>query len=182
MDDYLGAIKIFAGDYAPRNFMKCEGQLMDITKNQALYSLLGTIYGGDGKNTFMLPDLRGRLIIDSGQGRMTPGDLNSAPLTQRIRGQKGGLETVTLTLDNIPAHTHTFSAISGDQESKDPKDNYLGKTNSDFYGFATEAESLLPMAAGAVGMVGGKGHENMPPYLCLTYIICVSGNYPPRPE
>lgn len=175
MEDFIGTIKIFAGNYAPINYMKCEGQSINIRDNAALFSLLGTTYGGDGRNTFLLPDLRGRLIIDSGQGQR---------LTYRARGDKGGEETVKLTLSNIPPHKHTFSAISGNRESSDPRGNYLGTAASKFYATAKDSESdtFVKMAAGAVGTIGGKGHENMPPFLCLTYIICINGIYPPRPE
>ncbi len=181
MDDYLGVIKIFSGNYAPRNFMKCEGQTMQINGNQGLYSLLGTTYGGDGRNTFMLPDLRGRLIIDSGQGYVTPGNPSSGNLTYRARGLKEGEEKVMLSLSNIPPHTHTFNALSGNRESANPQDNYLGNTASNFYAEAKPTDTLVTMAAGAVGSIGGQGHENMPPFICLSYIICVYGLYPPRP-
>ncbi len=181
MDEYIGTIKIFAGDYAPLNYMKCEGQTLKIKENVALYSLLGTTYGGDKINTFMLPDLRGRLIIDPGLGYINPYDHNSSNLSYRTRGEKGGEEKVTLTLDNIPPHTHTYSALSGNRESRYPEDNYLGNTASDFYAAAKPTDTLVQMAKGAIGYIGGQAHENMPPFICLTYIICVVGLYPEKP-
>lgn len=181
MEDYIGTIKIFAGNFAPRDYMKCEGQVLLIKEYAALYSLLGIAYGGDAKNNFMLPDLRGRLVIDSGIGKMIPGNQGSQNLTPRNRGDKGGLEAVTLTLDNIPPHTHQFNALSGNRESKEPLNNFLGKTNTDFYASKQQADVLQQMAPGTVGSVGGKAHQNMPPFLSLTYIICVWGLYPNRP-
>ncbi|PLK43460.1 phage tail protein [Emticicia sp. TH156] len=173
MEEYVGTIKIFAGDYAPRNYMKCEGQTLPIMTYQALFALLGTTYGGDGRNTFMLPDLRGRLIVQTGK---MPGSPNN-----RQRGEKGGQEKVTLTLSNIPPHTHTYSALSGNRESPNPLDNYLGNTASAFYAQKAPADNLVAMAPGAVGTIGGQPHENMPPFIVLNYIICTYGFYPPRP-
>ncbi|UTA68941.1 MULTISPECIES: phage tail protein [Emticicia] len=176
MDEYIGTIKIFAGDFTPQYYLKCEGQTLPIAKYQALYALLGTTYGGDGRNTFMLPDLRGRLIIDSGRGNN-----GSSYLTLRERGQKGGEEKVTLTLSHIPPHTHTYSALSGSRESTDPQNNYLGNTASNFYVEAKPADNLVAMAAGAISPIGGQAHENMPPFIALNYIICTAGLYPPMP-
>ena len=182
MEDYIGTIKIFAGNFAPIDYLKCEGQVLLIREYTALYSLLGTAYGGDAKDNFMLPDLRGRLIIDSGTGKMNPGDKASQNLTSRNRGDKGGLEAVTLTLNNIPPHTHQFNALSGNRESKEPLNNFLGKSSGNFYASKQQADVLQQMAPGTVGPVGGKAHENMPPFLSLTYIICVRGYFPPRPS
>ncbi|UTA68944.1 phage tail protein [Emticicia sp. 21SJ11W-3] len=173
MDEYVGTIKIFAGDYAPRNYLKCEGQTLPIMTYQALFALLGTTYGGDGRNTFMLPDLRGRLIVQTGQ---MPGSPN-----YRRLGEKGGEEKVTLTLSNIPPHTHTYSALSGNRESPNPQNNYLGNTASTFYAQKGPDDKLVAMAPGAVGTIGGQPHENMPPFIVLNYIICTFGLYPPRP-
>ncbi|PLK43457.1 phage tail protein [Emticicia sp. TH156] len=171
MEEYIGTVKIFVGDFTPKYYLKCEGQILPIQKYQALFAVLGTTYGGDGRTTFMLPDLRGRLIVDTGPSRESP--------KYRQRGEKGGEEKVTLTLSNIPPHTHTYSALSGNRESPNPQDNYLGNTTSIFYAQKAPADNLVAMAAGAVGTIGGQAHENMPPFIALNYIICTTGLYPP---
>lgn len=171
MEGTLGEIRLFAGKIAPRNWEICNGKLLLISQNQALFSLLGTIYGGDGKLKFALPDLRGRTIIHPDG----PYDL----------GDYGGEANHQLSIQEIPGHTHT-AAIQGSTtlgSTNNPTGNYLGSTNSGslpaIYATTTDA----PMGAGTVKVqsVGsGTPHNNMQPYLGLNYIICVNGEYPTR--
>ncbi len=172
MDEYIGAIQIFAGNFAPRGWALCEGQILPIQQNTALFSILGTTYGGNGTTTFGLPDLRGRMPIGFGAG---PG------LTPRQLGEKSGAEAVTLTTAQIPSHTHTYNALSGNRESTSPANNFLGVAPGAWYGQKDAGDTLLPMGAEAVSPAGGsQPHNNMPPYLGLSFIICLQGIYPPR--
>ncbi|MFN3589936.1 MAG: phage tail protein [Spirosomataceae bacterium] len=172
MDEYIGTISIFAGSFVPQDWALCDGRTLPIAQNAALFSILGTTYGGDGKTTFALPDLRGRIPIGAGQGN---------GLTRRDLGKTGGVETVTLTTQQIPAHTHTFNALSGSRESKDPTGNYLGIAGGNFYSVFNPGDTLIPMGSDAVSPAGGgQPHENMPPFLGLNYIICIKGLFPPR--
>lgn len=175
-------IKIFAGNFAPKNYMICEGQTLSIRQNTALYAVIGITYGGDGKDTFKLPDLRGRMIVGEGLGKENPGNSNSADLTYRKRGDIGGLESVPLSANQIPPHTHKYNALSGNRESSSPLDNFLGVAAGNFYASKGPSDQLRQMAPGAVENAGGgKGHNNMPPNLVINFIICVLGLYPPRP-
>lgn len=173
MDEYIGTISLFAGNFAPRNWALCNGQILNIQQNTALFSIVGPNYGGDGKTTFALPDLRGRVPIGVGQG---------IGLTNRELGKVGGEEAVTLTTTQIPSHTHTYNALSGNRESKDPSGNFLGITPGLWYAQKNTGDTLLPMNAETVSSAGGgQPHNNMPPFLGLNYIICTNGLYPPRP-
>jgi microcystin-dependent protein len=172
MDEYIGMIKLFAGNFAPKNFLFCEGQTMSIAQYSALFAILGTTYGGDGKTNFKLPDLRGRVSIGAGNG---PG------LTPRVPGETGGTENVTLTVDQIPPHNHTYNALSGNREAPSPEGNFLGTAAGNFYSQQDPGDLLLPMNAGAISNSGGgQAHNNMQPFLSLNYIICVFGIYPSR--
>lgn len=172
MDEYIGMIKLFAGNFAPKNFLFCEGQTILISQNSALFAILGTTYGGDGKTNFKLPDLRGRTPVGAGNG---PG------LTPRPAGQAGGSENVTLTSDQIPPHTHTYNALSGSREAPSPEGNFLGTAAGNFYSQQDPGDQLLPMNAGAISQAGGgQAHNNMQPFLSLNYIICVYGIYPSK--
>lgn len=172
MEEYIGAIQIFAGNFAPQGWALCEGQLLPIQQNPALFSLLGTTYGGNGTTTFGLPDLRGRMPIGAGVG---PG------LTPRQLGEKNGAEAVTLTPAQIPAHTHTYNALSGNRETTNPQGNFLGIAPGPWYAEMNAGDTLLPMNGGTVSPAGGsQAHTNMQPYLALNFIICLQGIYPPR--
>lgn len=177
MEAFIATILLFAGNFAPRGWLFCQGQLLPINQNQALFSLLGTTYGGDGVTTFALPDLRSRVPVGAGQG---PG------LTNRALGEKGGTETVALSAEQLPAHTHQLLASTAPADLNDPTNAALAQTVDPSYTpgppvYAKDAPTV-PMMAGSVGAAGGsQSHPNMPPYLGLNYIICLEGIYPSRP-
>lgn len=177
MDGYIGEVKMFAGNFAPVDWMFCQGQQLNIQQYQALYSILGTQYGGNGSTVFNLPDLRSRVPVGAGQG---------AGLANRPQGAKGGAETVTLTITQIPSHSHTVNGLSGGIETNTPKNNFLPEyvnTAAKFYSIKDNpADVLLPMNPETLTNTGGsQAHENMPPFLSINYIICVNGLYPERP-
>jgi len=169
-EPFVGQIMIFAGNFAPRGWAFCDGQLLAVSQNDALFSLLGTIYGGNGRTTFGLPDLRGRIPIHAGSG---PG------LTPRQLGSKGGAERVTLPVNQIPSHTHDLMADSGQGDTSSPGNNVLAYDRRE-----RQYSSLAPdvnMAESAVENTGGsQAHENMPPYQALHYCIALFGVYPSR--
>jgi microcystin-dependent protein len=166
-EPFLGEVRMFAGNFAPQGWTFCDGQLLQINQYQALYSLLGTTYGGDGFSTFGLPDLRGRVPFHSGNG---PG-LDPIQL-----GQKGGLARVTLNPAQMPSHNHGLLGHSGPGQGGIPLDRTLACTQiRGLYG----APANMPMAADAISVVGGSGaHENMPPFVGLNYIIALDGSFP----
>jgi microcystin-dependent protein len=180
-DPYIGEIRMFAGDYAPAGWALCNGQLMQISNNPALFSLLGTTYGGNGRTTFGLPDLRGRVPVQPGTG---PG------LTPYRQGQGGGLETVALSAQQAPAHTHDISvevkAVAGAGNQSAPGDHVWaadprGATNV----YSDAAPDTTMNANAAVGTAepnagGGQAHENRPPFLAINFIIALEGTYPSR--
>lgn len=169
MEPFIGQILMFAGNFAPRGWALCDGQLLPISQHQALFSILGTIYGGDGRTTFALPDLRGRAPIHAGTG---PG------LTSRRLGEKGGAESVALGVNEMPAHGHTFRALSCDGNSADPGGNVLAKIKG---GFESNDKPDTDLSADTItSSGGGKAHNNMPPYLAMNYIIALQGVYPSR--
>ena len=170
-DPFIAEIIMFGGNFAPRSWAFCNGQLLPIAQNTALFSLLGTTYGGDGQTTFGLPGLQGRAPMHPGRG---PG------LTPRNLGEKGGEETVTLTTTQIPNHTHTLTASSATAGDSAPEGNVLANATrrDDVYGPAT---NLGNMAASSVGNTGGnEAHENMQPSLAVNFIIALQGTYPSR--
>lgn len=171
MDSYLGTILLFAGNFAPLNFMFCQGQLLQVTQYNALFSLLGNFYGGSAPVTFALPDLRSRIPIGFGQGN---------GLSPYALGAAGGLESVTLGSSQIPAHSHqNFPGFSNSPGQVSPAGNYpanLGAPNA-VYGTSNDGQ----MGGTVTSIVGGnQPHENRQPYLALNYIICVYGQYPSR--
>jgi len=171
MEPLLGQIMLFGGNFAPRGWAFCNGQLLQISANTALFSILGTTYGGDGKVTFGLPDLRGRVAIHAGQGN---------GLTPRAIGQSSGSETVTLTINQMPAHNHVVNPkYSNSPGQINPANNYpanLGAPNA-VYGATGDG----PMGNAIVSNSGGsQPHENMQPWLCINYIIATTGIYPTR--
>jgi microcystin-dependent protein len=171
MDPLLAQITLTATNFAPKGWATCDGQIINVNSNTALFALLGTTFGGNGQVTFALPDLRGRVAIGSGNG---PG------LTARALGAKGGSETVTLTLNQMPAHNHqvypNFAAVPG---QVNPANNFpanLGAPNA-VYGSSADGN----MGAAIVANAGGnQPHENMQPWLCLNYIIATQGVFPSR--
>lgn len=168
-EPFIGEIKMFAGNFAPRGWALCDGQLLAISQNDALFSLLGTIYGGDGRTTFGLPDMRGRLPLHLGTG---PG------LSPRTIGSRGGQENVTITSNQLPAHSHTFQATSEFAESTTPSGNTLAaSTGASIYGSGT----AIAMNAAIVENTGGsQSHTNVMPYTCMNFIIALLGIYPSR--
>ena len=163
---YIGEIRMFGGSFAPQSWAFCDGQLQSIAQNNALFSLLGTTYGGDGQTTFALPDLRGRFPLHQGTG----GGATYA------MGQVAGVETVTLTVQQIPAHTHTPMANSGAGNQASPAGNVwaasaLGQFSSSAPGVAMNANALTNSG-------GSQPHDNMPPYLVITFIIALFGVFP----
>jgi len=175
-EGFIGEIKMFAGNFAPRNWALCDGQILQISQYSALFSLLGTTYGGDGRTTFALPDLRGRVPIHRGTG---PG------LSTKYWGERGGQERVTLSHAQMPAHTHTAKAYADTSagSSDKPKDMLPARNAAATpqYGNNFAALSNMNSAAVTVGSAGGsQAHENMQPYLTIHYIICLQGIYPSR--
>lgn len=166
---YIGEIRIFAGTYNPRGWAFCYGQLVPIAQNPALYSILGTTYGGNGTSTFGLPDLRGRTPIGAGSG---------AGLTPRVLGQMSGVESVTLLSTQIPQHTHALNASSGAPTTNAPSGSLLPTGSSRIYAQGSPSTQLAPSSIGVAG--GSQPHENMQPFLALTYIIATEGIYPSR--
>jgi microcystin-dependent protein len=158
---YVGEIRIFGGNFAPANWMFCEGQLLPISEYETLFNLIGTYYGGDGQSTFGLPDLRGRLPIHMGNGF--------------VLSQTGGVEAVTLSANTIPAHNHTVTASSSPSYTSVPNGNYLA-SGPDIYDQGKPGTAVM---AGAISSAGGsQPHSNFQPYLCLEFIISLFGIYP----
>ena len=160
---YVGEIRMFAGNFAPAGWLFCEGQLLPISENETLFQLIGTTYGGDGESTFGVPDLRGRIPIHQGNGF--------------ILAETGGAEEITLTVNQIPAHSHALlgSAVNGSQAN--PANQTLASsTVMTPYAVETPSASLAPNAVGPVG--GSQPHTNFAPYLCVSFIISLFGIFP----
>jgi microcystin-dependent protein len=173
-EPFIAEIRMFAGNFAPRGWALCDGQLLPISQNEALFSLVGTTYGGDGRTTFGLPDLRGRAPIHMGQG---PG------LTNKRIGQKGGQEEVVLTVNQMPAHNHSarVQADSTVATTDKPQNALPARNAASTPQYGTSASSALHPDAVVVGQKGGnQAHPNMQPYLTINYIIALQGTYPSR--
>jgi microcystin-dependent protein len=162
---YVGEIRIFAGNFAPAGWMFCEGQLLPISEYETLFNLIGTTYGGDGQSTFGLPDLRGRIPIHQGNGFTL--------------AENGGAEEITLTVNQIPSHTHaalgSTNTGAGTSPTNDVLCNLTGATNS-LYGTDNPKLFLSPTSISSVG--GSQPHSNFQPYLCVDFIISLFGIYP----
>lgn len=169
-EPYIGEIRMFAGNFAPRGWAFCDGQLLAVSQNDALFSLFGTIYGGDGRTTFGLPDLRGRVPIHAGSG---PG------LSPRRLGSRGGAESVTITDAQLPAHTHQLNA-SGDLAGRgNAQGNVLAKSgNLDLYSGDAPNTALASQAVTAAGST--QAHTNLMPFLAVHFIVALVGIYPSR--
>lgn len=168
-EPFVGEIRMFAGNFAPRGWAFCDGQLLAVSQNDALFSLLGTIYGGDGRTTFGLPDLRGRIPIHAGTG---PG------LSSRRLGAKAGGENETLTTNQLPSHSHQLVASSQPAADLQPSGNLLADTTVDIY---VQENPNTDMAAALVSNIGGsRSHTNLMPFLCIHFIIALFGIYPSR--
>lgn len=168
-EPFVGEIRMFAGSFAPRGWAFCDGQLLAVSQNDALFSLFGTIYGGDGRTTFGLPDLRGRIPIHAGAG---PG------LSDRRLGSKGGTEQVTLTANQIPSHSHPWQASGDGASAALPKEAALAATTTNVY---HSSANLVGMNGAMVGNTGGsQPHTNLMPTLCIHFIVALFGIYPSR--
>jgi microcystin-dependent protein len=168
-DPFVAEIRIFGFNFPPKGWAFCDGQIMPLSQNTALFSLLGTTYGGDGKSTFALPDLQGQAPMHPGQG---PG------LSLHDLGETGGSETVTLLESEIPSHSHTLRASLDDAEVAIPSPaRTLAKASSNMYGAAPNA-AMAPEALVPAG--GDQPHNNMQPYLTLNFCIALQGVFPPR--
>jgi microcystin-dependent protein len=169
-EPFVGEIRMFGGNFAPRNWAFCDGQLLSISSNDALFSLLGTTYGGDGRTTFGLPDLRGRLPNHQGSG---PG------LTHRRIGQKLGVENATPTVAQLASHAHPLMGSSALASSPSPSGNVPAQSTSiDLYIDESPSTGLDPSAITSVG--GGQSHANVMPFQCVSFIIALFGIYPSR--
>ena len=160
---YIGEIRMFAGNFAPAGWMFCEGQLLPISENETLFNLIGTTYGGDGQETFALPDLRGRIPIHAGSGF--------------ILAETGGAEEITLTVNQIPAHSHPLLATSNPGSITAPANGVLAKTTTGF--LYINENPTGTMAATSISPVGGsQPHTNFQPYLCVNFILSLFGIFP----
>ncbi len=186
MEGTIGEIRLFGGNFAPRNWAFCEGQLLPIAQNTALFAILGTIYGGDGRTTCGLPDLKGRVALHDGAG---PG------LPTYSLGSKGGTATNTLTINNIPSHTHsgTIKVADGKGDSFGANGNYIAQKAIDVDANPNTTVEVYKTAAGATfnsgntvngsestATGGGQAIDNHPPFLGLRFIICLQGTFPSR--
>jgi microcystin-dependent protein len=161
---YVGEIRMFAGNFAPAGWMFCEGQLLPISDYQTLFNLIGTTYGGDGQSTFALPDLRGRLPIHQGGGFTL--------------AENGGVEQVTLGVQQIPAHSHPFLATTNLANQTSPSAALLAQTTGSIKIYEA-IPGALAMAPAAIGSTGGsQPHSNFQPYLCINFIISLFGVFP----
>lgn len=163
---YVGEIRMFGGNFAPAGWMFCEGQLLPISENETLFNLIGTTYGGDGQSTFALPDLRGRVPIHFGNGF--------------IQAETGGVETVTLTVPQIAAHSHALLCTSNPASASAPGGKVLPAITSSAtitpYGTDAPLVNLSPNAMTTIG--GSQPHNNFQPYLCVDFIISLFGIFP----
>lgn len=169
-DPFVAEIRIFPFNFPPKGWAFCNGQLMPISQNTALFSLLGTTYGGDGKSNFALPDLEGRAPMHPGQG---------AGLSLHDLGETGGSETVTLLESEIPAHSHTVNASNGPANLQSPAaDRVLGRANNNVY---HTPDTLVGLDNHALTPAGGDlPHNNLQPYLTFYFCIALQGVFPPR--
>jgi len=160
---YVGEVRMFAGNFAPAGWQLCEGQLLSISENETLFQLIGTTYGGDGQSTFGLPDLRGRLPVHQGGGF--------------VLAETGGAEEITLTTNQIPAHTHPFLASTNVSQDTSPLNKTVGQSGAALlYIQDTTDSNMSPQAVTSVG--GSQPHTNFQPYLCINFIISLFGIFP----
>jgi microcystin-dependent protein len=173
---YLGEIRLFAFGYAPQGWMLCNGQTLSIAQYSALYSLLGTTYGGDGVTTFNLPNLQSRVPVHFGQG---------AGLSSYSMGEATGSETVTLNATQMPSHTHAVNATTGSGSQSSPAGNYLASPGASPHGTTvapyapSNSGNATTLSGATIGAAGGsQPHSNLQPVLCVSFCICVSGLFP----
>lgn len=173
-EPFIAEIRIFAGNFAPRGWAFCNGQLLPISQNTALFSLIGTTYGGDGRTTLALPNLQGRAPMHPGRG---PG------LTSRRLGEQGGSETVTLSAAQMPAHNHTVNTLTGPPGAGAPADAVFARAQFGGTGqvYANPDSNMTPLSTQTLTPAGGgQAHNNMQPFLVLNFIIALVGLYPSR--
>jgi len=171
-EPYVGEIRMFAGNFAPRGWAFCDGQLLAISENTALFSLLGTIYGGDGQTTFGLPDLRGRIPVHAGQG---------LGLSERRVGATTGIENVTLMVNQIPSHVHQVPCndFVGNSLGSSGSSAIAAGTNNRVY--SSKRGNLQSLHTNTISVAGGGlGHSNLMPSLCVHFIISLFGIFPSR--
>lgn len=170
-EPFLGQIAFVAFNFVPEGWAECDGQTLPIHQHTALFSLLGTTYGGDGRTTFRLPDMRGRVLVHNGQANGT---------SAYQMGQTGGTESVTLTAAEMPMHTHSVNAVLADGNASTPKGNLPANTKTLDKEYST-AEADTKMKPGMIGVSGGNlPHENMQPYIAMKCIIAIQGIFPTR--
>lgn len=172
-DQFIAEIRIFPFNFAPTGWAFCDGGLMPISQNTALFALLGTFYGGDGKSTFALPDMKGNAPMQTGQG---------SGLSQRDLGEMSGVETITLLQSEIPFHTHTLRAVGTDLgDNRLPNPNLALAQTGGANGYVVPTPPTVLMAPQALSPAGGSlPHNNMQPYLTLNFCIALQGVFPPR--
>jgi microcystin-dependent protein len=181
-EPFLGEIRMFASNFAPSGWALCNGQVLSIAQNTALFSLLGTFYGGNGTSTFALPDLRSRVAVHAGEG---------SGLSNYVLGQSGGAEGVTLTSAQMPQHGHSVNCDSahtshgsagfGQSTGATPAGNYLGLASSSAEGvYSSGPPNTVMNAAMIVAAGGNQAHPNIQPYLCVNFIIALEGIFPSR--
>lgn len=164
---FIGEIRMFAGNFAPAGWAFCDGQTMAISENDALFTLIGTTYGGDGQETFQLPNLQSRFPLHMGTG--------SSGTTYQL-GEMAGVEEVTLTTQQIPQHSHTLMGSGGTASSRNPQNLLYARSAGDAY---TTVMDPVPISASTVnGNGASQPHENMPPFLCINFIISLYGVFP----
>ncbi len=171
-EPFVAEIRIFAGNFPPRSWAFCNGQLLPVSQNTALFSLIGTTYGGDGRTTTALPNLQGRAAMHPGRG---PG------LTSRRLGQRGGVDSVTLSEAQMPSHNHSLRADTEVGESLNPDNNSLARSSGSFSYQQNSSSNLVSLNSNAVGNTGGsQSHNNLQPLIAINYIIALQGLYPSR--
>jgi len=167
-EPYVGEIRMFGGTFAPAGWAFCSGQQMPISENDTLFNLIGTTYGGDGQETFNLPDLQGRVPMHMGTAKSG---------TTYIEGESGGVESVTLIAQSTPIHTHALTASTAVANSNTPANQVIAQSTQRAAYF--EAGSTTNLAASAISPIGGsQPHENLQPYLCISFIISLFGVFP----
>ncbi len=166
---YVGEIRMFGGNFNPNGWMFCDGQLLPISENETLFQLIGTTYGGDGESTFALPNLQSRVPMHFGTS-------SSSGVNYQL-AEAAGVEQVTLTTQQIPIHTHPFTASTGAAQANSPTNNVTAQ--SSLVSLYTPEEPLVPMATNMLQPVGGsQPHENCQPFLCVNFIISLFGLFP----
>lgn len=170
-EPFLGQVMLVGFNFAPRGWAFCDGQILSIAQNTALFSLLGTTYGGDGRTTFALPDLRGRVPVHAGTGPGLP--------TIRL-GQRGGTADVALSTAQMPPHNHAGRAVNSEADAATPEGNVLALATEDVLAYSTATPDKSMDANSIANTGGGQSHNNMQPYLGMNYVIALVGLYPSR--